>query len=165
MSDPERNIHSFFDKLTSISDELKEIITDGSDSEIINNILILIDELEWTIEENVSHNRDPEDGSNELFVSILVEFDILSSNFNEALKTKFKERIEECKTALSRVYDSGSEHISNYVVNLNENGLTPGPAPSAGGRNSRTRKTRKSRKSRKSRKTRKSRKSRKTRKY
>ena len=94
MSDPERNIHSFFDKLTSISDELKEIITDGSDSEIIHNILILIDELEWIIEENVSHNRDPEDGSNELFVSILAEFDILSSNFNEALKTNFKERIE-----------------------------------------------------------------------
>jgi len=164
MSDPERNIYSFFDKLSSISDELKEIITDDNDSDIINNILMLIDELESIIEENVSHNREPEDGSNELFDSILAEFDNLSGNFDETLKTNFKERIEECKTALSRVYDSDTEHISNYVVNLNDNGLTPGPAPSAGGRNSRTRRTRRSRKSRKSKKSKKSRKSRKTRK-
>ena len=86
MSDPERNIYSFFDKLSSISDELKEIITDDNDSDIINNILMLIDELESIIEENVSHNREPEDGSNELFDSILAEFDNLSGNFDETLK-------------------------------------------------------------------------------
>lgn len=164
MSEPEHNIYSIFDRLDYVSDELREIITDDSDSEIIQNIIMLIDELEDLIAENVRNSMEPETGSNELFDSILADFDNLSGNFDESLKTTFKERIERCRRDLSRVHDSDSDYISNNIVNLNNNGLKPGPAPSAGGRKRKTRKSRKSRKTRKSRKSKKTIKSRKTRK-
>ena len=139
-----------FDEVGEVREELIAFIPmTVIDELIIKNILKNIAEVENLILANTPPKiKVTANDSNKLFDSILAEFDNLSSNFDEALKTQLKERIKECKRDLSKVY-----------------AFRPGPEAAAGGRNRKSRTTRKTRRGRKTRTTRTSRRTRKTRKY
>jgi hypothetical protein len=137
--DDEQIVYSVYDMVGEVGDDLRDVIANGHDEVIIYNILTHIVEIEHLIEDNIPPKiKVTANDTNKLFDSILAEFDNLSSNFDEALKTQLKERIKECKRDLSKVY-----------------AFRPGPEAAAGGRNRKSRTSRKtSRKSRKTRKTR-----------
>jgi hypothetical protein len=142
--DDEQIANSVYDTLADVQNDLRDVIPmTVIDELIIKNILQHIAEVENLILENTPPKiKVTANDTNKLFDSILAEFDNLSSNFDEALKTQLKERIKECKRDLSKVY-----------------AFRPGPEAAAGGRNRKSRTSRKtSRKSRKTRKTRTSRK-------
>jgi hypothetical protein len=164
-------LHSILDDFDSISSDLQEIRTDNNDSNIINNIQTLIDDLGDLIVENIRHYGEENNETSEingLFDSILTEINKLSGNFDAELKSDLKQKIKTCKTNFSRIYDTNLSAPVSLPSSLNESednlmdGLTPGPAPAAGGRNNKSKKSKKTMKTRKSRKTMKTRKSRKT---
>ena len=145
----EITMHSILDDFDSISSNLQEIRTDNNDSNIINNILTLIDDLGDLIVENIRHYGEENDETSEinhLFDSILTEINKLSGNFDAELKNDLKQKIKRCKTNFSAAYDTNLSAPVRLPSTSEDNlmdGLTPGPAPAAGGRNKKSKKSKK----------------------